>query len=322
MRTPLMAVAGATIIGSAACATAQSVTRVDVDNDAFNFWQAPGVRADREYSQGFRVSVLRPTQSAIARRLLGGTNQCGDNAVPRDCRVLSVALNQAIFTPTLDMRRRAAGERPYAGWLGGEVAVRRERARALTTFSLGVGVTGAPSMAESAQTIVHRIFRFPTPEGWDTQLPSELAFVAAYTGAVDALRLQSADGAMGLHLAPQWTVRAGTMATDAGAGAQLTLGIRPPVPWVSTTSGRADHWGAYVRAGVTQSVIARNLFLDGSTFATSARVNTNRWVTQANAGIGVRTPICLIEWQMQSGSREYQSQPKRHAYSTFSFTVR
>ena len=178
MRTRRLALAIAMIIGSAPCAAAQSVMRVDLDNDSFNFWQAPGVRADREYSQGFRVNVLRPTDAALARRLLGGANQCDDGASTRDCRLLSFAINQAIYTPMLDFRRRAASERPYAGWLGAEVGVQRERERALTAFSIGLGVTGTPSMAEAAQKAVHRIFGFPTPEGWDAQLPSELAFVA------------------------------------------------------------------------------------------------------------------------------------------------
>ncbi len=322
MRTPWLALAGATIIGSAPGATAQSVTRVDIDNDSFNFWQAPRVRADREYSQGFRLNVLRPTDTPLARRLLGGPNQCADGATTRDCRLLSFAINQAIYTPTLDVRRRAAGERPYAGWLGAEVGVQRERDRALTAFSLALGVTGTPSMAEAAQKAVHRIFGFPTPEGWDAQLPSELAVVATYTGAVDALRLHDAASGFGVHVAPQWTVRAGTMATDASAGVQLTVGIRPPMPWASSTSGRADRWGVYLRAGAAQSVIGRNLFLDGSTFSTSVRVERNRWVNRTNAGIGARTPVGLIEWQMHSGSREYRSQPTPHAYSTFSFILR
>lgn len=322
MRTPWLALAGATIIGSAPCITAQSVTRVDIDNDSFNFWQAPGVRADREYSQGFRVNVLRPSAARLARRLLGGPNQCADSAATRDCRLLSFAINQAIYTPTLDFRRRAAAERPYAGWLGAEVGVQRERARALTAFSLGLGVTGAPSMAEAAQKTVHRIFGFPTPEGWDAQLPSELAFVASYTGAVDALRFHDAESGFGFHVAPQWAVRAGTMATDATASVQMTGGIRPPLPWASTTSGGADRWGAYLRAGAAQSVVGRNLFLDGSTFSTSAHVERNRFVNEVNAGVGLRTPMGMIEWQMHAGSREYQSQPRTHAYSTFSFTVR
>ena len=322
MRTTWLACAGAMIIGTAPCATAQTVTRVDIDNDAFNFWQAPGVRADREYTQGFRVNVLRPTPSPLARRLLGGPNQCAESAATRDCRLLSFAINQAIFTPTLDFRRRTAGERPYAGWLGAEFGVQRERDRALTAFSVGLGVTGEPSMAESAQKAVHRIFGFPPPEGWDAQLPSEVAFVATYRGAVDAVRIQHAAGGFGLHIAPQWTVRAGTLATDASAGAQLTVGIRPPVPWTSATSNRTDHWGAYLRAGATQAVIGRNLFLDGSTFSTSAHVGKNRWVHELNAGVGIRLPLALVEWQLHSGSREYQTQPLTHAYSTFSFTVR
>lgn len=304
-------------------ARAQVVTRVDIDNDAFNFWQPPNRRADREYSQGARVNLLWPSASRLASRLLGGPQRCAADPATRDCRMVSLALAQAIFTPTLELRRRTLDERPFAGWLGAEIGVQRDRAHSLTALSLTVGVTGAASLAEAAQKAIHRNFGFRPPVGWETQLPSEVAFAATYRGAYDVLRLQHERSGLRLMAAPVWTVRAGTLAIDAVAGLQLTAGLRAPSPWQSAPNIQGDRWGLYVRAGASQAAVARNLFLDGSTFGTGGkRVPRNPWVGETELGVGIRAPIGLVEWRVHSRGREYRLQPRAHAYSTFSFALR
>ena len=304
-----------------ASAVAQRATQVVLDNDSFNFWQAPARRADREYTQGTRFMVLVPTHNALVRRLLGGPNSCESNG-NHDCRMASFALTQGIYTPTLNVLRRLPGERPYAGWLGGEVGVLRERQHAMTALALEVGVTGAASLAAPAQKAVHRLFGFPEPQGWDAQLPSELAALATYRGAATLIRLMPARAGMRALLAPVWTLRAGTVATDATAGAQLTLGLNAPAPWKSATNVYGDRWSLFFRAGAQQTVVARNVFLDGSTFSSSVRVDKLRWVAEQQLGVGARTPLGLLEWQVHSRGREYRMQPRAHAYSTLSFSVR
>ncbi len=301
---------------------AQGLTRVDLDNDSFNFWQPPKVRADREYSQGTRIMLLRVTQSRLAQRLMGGAEQCQLRADTHDCRMATFALTQAIYTPMLAERRRLPGERPYAGWLGVEAGLLRERSRGMTAFALELGVTGEASLAEPAQKAVHRLFRFQRPEGWETQLPTEVAFLASWRGAREVLHLEERRSGLRVQVAPIWTVRAGTVATDATLGAQLTLGLRPPSPWYGATNMSGHRWGLYLRAGAQQTAVAHNLFLDGSTFASSTSVEKRRWVAQTDFGVGVRSPIGSLEWQVHSRGREYRLQPRAHAYSTLSFAIR
>jgi lipid A 3-O-deacylase len=301
---------------------AQAATRVELDNDSFNFWQPPKVRADREYSQGTRIMMLRVTHSGWSQRLLRGPDQCQLAAATRDCRMSTIALTQAIYTPMLAERRRLPGERPYAGWLGFEAGLQRERRNGLMALALELGVTGDASLAEPAQKAVHKLFRFQRPEGWETQLPTELAVVATYRGARTLIHVEEPRSRLRLQVAPIWTVRAGTVATDATLGAQLTLGLRAPAPWRAATNLAGDRWSLYLRAGAQQTAVAHNLFLDGSTFTESASVEKLPWVVQTDFGIGLRTPIGLLEWQVHSRGREYRLQPKAHAYSTISFAIR
>lgn len=303
-------------------AAAQMLIRVDVDNDSFNFWQAPAVRADREYSQGARVNLLWPTGGGLARRLLGGPQRCAADVVVRDCRMMSVAATHAIYTPDLVLRRRQPFERPFAGWLGTEFGVQRDRAASLRAWSVTLGVTGGPSFGEAAQKGVHRLLGFPQPDGWDAQLPTEVAFALRYSGAQQLLRLEQPSTGLQLIMAPTWSARLGTLATDASVGVGITTGLRPPVPWASGARSRGDRWGVFGRAGATQSAVARNIFLDGTTFSRSARVSRNVLVGDVELGLGLRSPLGMIEWRMHRRGREYRQQPRPHAYSTLSFSVR
>jgi hypothetical protein len=305
------------------CLPAQVLTRVDLDNDSFNFWQPPKRRADREYTQGTRIAVLWPSDSRLARRLLGPEQQCTTvDAAARDCRMLFAAATQAMFTPQLDPRIRTVNERPYAGWLGAEFGVQRDRLHGLTAWSVSLGVTGKASLAEPGQKAVHRLLRFRPPVGWDAQLPNELAVMVSYRGARDLVRLRHRPTGLGVVVAPEWRARVGTLATDATGAMQVVAGIRPPSPWNTGASLEPVPWGVYLRAGAHQHVIARNMFLDGTLFSPSRRVNKEVFLRETELGVGIRMPIGLLEWRVHSLGREYLRQPKAHAYSTFAFSAR
>lgn len=300
-------------------AQAQVITRVELDNDAFNFWQPPARRADREYTQGTRVGVMWPGHSRLARRLAGAAQACEDGPA-FDCRFTTVALQQLIYTPTLSAVRRVAGERPFAGWLGAEAGVRREHARGMSAFTVTVGVTGPASLAESAQKAVHGFFGFQKPQGWERQLPTEATIMLGYRGARDVVHARA--GQVHAVLTPGWEVRAGTVFTDATAALQAVIGINPSLPWRHAVRDAARRPGAYLVAGVRESGIVRNVFLDGSTFASSAHVPRHRFNGATELGVGLRGARVAVEWRVHSQGREYAGQPLAHAYSTFAFTLR
>lgn len=309
--------------GAAPRMQAQVLTRVDLDNDSFNFWQSPKKRADREYTQGTRIAVLWPTSAPWAQRLLGGPQQCDTtDGAARDCRMLVAAATQAIYTPHLDLRVRTPDERPYAGWLGAEFGVQRDRANGLASLTVSLGVTGKASLAEPGQKLVHRLFRFRPPIGWDAQLPSEPAAMVTYRGAQDLVHLRHARSGVGIRVAPEWRARVGTLVTDATAGLQIVAGVRPSSPWNTAASTDQGRWGLFLRAGAAHHAVARNLFLDGTLFRESRSVEKEWNFGETEVGVGIRMPAGVLEWRVHSLGREYQRQPRPHAYSTFAFAVR
>ncbi len=308
----------AAIVLGVASLPAQVATRVDLDNDAFNFWQAPNARADREYTQGISAAILWPTRSGIARRLLGGGAPCATASGIRNCRTMSIALSQTIYTPTLDFRRRVVGERPYAGWLGAEIGVQRERERGMSAFTLAVGVVGKASLAEATQKVMHRLLQLRQPEGWSAQLPNEPGLLVTYRGAQELFRVIPSRGVQ-VSLAPVWELRAGNVATDATLGVHLLFGVNPATAWKTPGIAPAGRWGVYGRAGASQTAVGHSVFLDGSTFSARQGVEKRSLVAQGEFALGVRLPIGVVEWRTQHRQREYDQQPRPHAYSTISF---
>ena len=300
---------------------AQPTLVVDLDNDAFNFWQAPQQRPDREYTQGVRVAVQWPTQRRLAQRLLGGgANRCTTDQT-RDCRSLSVSTSQSIFTPTLDFRRRREGERPYAGWLAAAVGVERDRTASLAAVRLEVGVTGEPSLAEAAQISLHRAFGFRTPQGWDAQVPARLGAILHGTGSRTLFRAVSAGG-LGATLAPRVDVRLGNIVNDAAVGMFLITGFHAPSAWDLAQRSGARRWGVHLRASAVQQAVAYNHFLTGAAPDGGAPMQRETFVSLTSVGVGVVAPGAVVEWRVNVRSREYVRQPIPHTYSSLSIIVR
>jgi len=138
------------------------------------------VKTDRHYTQGLRLNFLAEEAPAT-----------GDAGVGRLARVLpsgtvefegvrwGLGVGQLIFTPRdLAARRLQSDDRPYAGYLFAAFVLQRrghsERfAGVLDHVELDLGVIGPESLAEEAQSTVHRLRGFPLARGWHNQLETE-----------------------------------------------------------------------------------------------------------------------------------------------------
>ena len=99
-------------------ARAQASASLRLDNDYFNFWQAPYQRPDVEYTQGADLSVRWPATTAWLRHLTPVPTPCADSVPPEvPCGLRIVSLGQDMYTPSIDSPRLLPGQRPYAGWL-------------------------------------------------------------------------------------------------------------------------------------------------------------------------------------------------------------
>ena len=280
--------------------------RVTAENDYFDFWRPPNLRADDNYTQGARVAVDMTNVPPVVRRLFCGMHAtCG----------ATIEVGQELYTPTVDSAYPLPGERPYAGWLYARGAAQAVTPRRRRSLDLKLGVTGPASLAAQTQEAFHDwIHGFRRPLGWSNQLPTELA---------GALRTEEADYLAAGSRAQPWVdfvptghVTLGTLRTAVGLSARVRVGVNLTHPWLVGPGTR--WWEAYIVLGGETEAVARDLFLDGSTFQRSIHVEREPIIGSWERGVGLRLSHLGFEYGTVTQSREYRTGPVTHPVGTIS----
>ena len=138
------------------------------ENDTF-------YKRDSHYTNGVRLSWIPGSSDTpqwaldVAHAILW---------FPRHGQVLhGYSFGQNMYTPSdITLKNPPQGERPYAGWLYGNVGLGVETGLQLDQVVLTAGMVGPASLAEHTQKVVHRLVNSDDPKGWDHQLRNFLVY--------------------------------------------------------------------------------------------------------------------------------------------------
>lgn len=224
-------------------------------------------------------------------------------------------LGQAMFTPAdITLVDPPLDDRPYAGFLFGTFALSADRGDRLDTVALDIGVTGPPSLAERTQVFVHR-FAGDDPNGWGTQLGTEVAFRALYEQHRRYGTGPRADlWGLEFDMIPQAALAVGTLDVSATgaltlrAGEGLAKDYGPPRVRRSVADVRrpgGDAW--YLFAAAEARGVGRNLFLDGNTFRDSRSVDPERLVGEFTAGASLEWRGAVVSYTHAFRSPEFRT---------------
>lgn len=284
---------------------------IRVDNDAFDFWMKPWNRPDEEYTSGVHIDDDGGDAPAWSRAFLARRTPCSVGL--RSCRTSRLELGQDIYTPSVsvDSNRAAPGSRPNAGWLFISQTARALDEDRSSDFTLTMGMTGPPSLAQYTQALAHRAApAFNRPTDWTHQLEFEPGVIARYE---ERRRFVLGErGWFGADVLPRVAGSVGNVTTAAEAGADARVGFHLPHPWLL----EQDLFSAAFTAGAAERAIARDLFLDGNTFARSKGVGHEPFVTSANFGVEVRSSAFVLGYRAQIDSRSYARGPKWHPWAS------
>jgi hypothetical protein len=296
--------------------------RLMLDNDAYDFWIPFRIRPDHDYTNGVTLSVEMAGGPLWAHALAPRAARC-TAAAPADsaCTATTLSFGQKIFTPDVDGAAPVAGQRAYAGWLYASATASVQSAARARRVGVELGITGTPSLGEAVHTTWHRVAGFDAPDGWAHQLAFEPAFRVAYDESVLLADVRSG-GVRVATLAPAWGADAGTLHVGAHAGVSARAGWAVPHPWSAAADRGAGPASVYALARVQQNAVARDLFLDGSTFSRSIRVERRPLVWEYELGGGVRYRAFTLEYRALTRGREYDTQPKPHTWGTFELRYR
>lgn len=284
------------------------IISLQLENDLF------GGGTDRHFTHGTRASYLSSRQgedslpTRVARWL--PCLKCRG-----DVRY-GIAIGQSMFTPS-DITQTAliVDDRPFAGWAFGTLSLVRgpvqplfrelgkdnRRSRrflsqidSIESFELTLGVVGPSSYAEQTQKSVHDTFGARNPNGWDNQLKDEPGIILSYETRWRSPFLSVVED-FGIDVLPSFGVSLGNVFTFAAASLTLRLGddlsndfgpprIRPSLPG-SEYYAPNDKFGWYIFVGAGGRAVARNIFLDGNTYADSHRVDKRVFVFDLQVGL-------------------------------------
>jgi hypothetical protein len=283
---------------------------LQIENDIF-----AGV--DEQYTNGTYLSYTAPRNqlpgwARWTRRQLLGVVEAEDWEV-------AYTLGQSMFTPSdITIPAPPRDERPYAGLLFGGAYLSADSGDRLDTVGLEVGVTGPPSLAETAQKFIHNDLDLgDPPRGWDTQLDTEVAFRVIY----------EQKRRYGAELGPDWwglevdaiphvsaalgtadTSLAGALTLRVGHGLDIDYGMprvrRSVAPTARENETGALRWNLFAGAG--GRLVGRDLFLDGNTFANSRSVDSELFVADFSVGATVDFGPVIVSYMHVFRSPDFE----------------
>ena len=301
-----------------------------VDNDLF------GGGTDRYYTNGvqfYYVSGERPTYGNIDW-LANLVPWIGEHGVRR----YGIAFGQNMYTPS-DITKPIPDptDRPYAGWLYGRLSVISEETRQVDRIDLDLGMVGPASLAEQTQKAVHRIVPGARwPEGWDYQLKNEPGIILSYEHVWRAER-PARIGPFEADISPHVAGSVGNILTFGGAGVTMRLGgnMAPPVgalilrptasiPYQDSVAAGEPRppFSWYVYAGAEGRAVARNIFLDGSSFRDSRSVDKHNFVAAFQLGVALRYGPFGISYAQNFLSPEFEGQKSYTNYGSIRASYR
>jgi hypothetical protein len=220
-------------------------------------------------------------------------------------------------------------DRPYAGWLYATVGLGVDTGRRFDQFALTVGVVGPASLAEQGQKLVHRITGVTAPQGWDTQLGNEPGLVLTYDRSWRGPATHMLG--FGMDVEPHIGGALGNVYTYARGGWTLRYGNRLPLdygpPRIQPSvpaSGFFEPTGKfswYLFAGSEGRAVARNIFLDGNTFAPSRRVDKEPLVGDLQWGLVLTWRSARLSYTHILRTTEFKSQDGADEFGAVSFSV-
>lgn len=305
-------------------------------------WENDAVgRADRDYTQGFRGSVVFDD---VSKHLL--TSQLFDVAriglFPLGApdgpkrQQLEWIVGQSIFSPDkVSAPVRAPGDRPFGGWLYTGISVAEETGRRqLDSFEFLAGVVGPASLANETQRAFHSLIGNAAPIVNNYQIQNEPGFVLSW----DRRWKIGADfgNGDGVDVIPSVGVSVGNVFTHASAGAIVRYGRSLSTSWGPTRvrpgpSGASFlspdptmPWLGYaIFAGVEGRAVARNIFLDGNTFSTSPKVKSKPLVADLIAGAELFTQSGhRLAFTATYRTKEYTTQPRDSIFGSVEASVK
>jgi len=291
------------------------------------------VHTDRHYSQGIKLSYVG-ADGRVPDWLKSLSEGFPSLGFERRTDRWGLSIGQNIYTPNdITIPELQPDDRPYAGWLYlGFIWQRRgytaEWLPTLESFELQLGIIGPESLAEQAQTWIHRLRGFELPQGWDHQLETEPGIALRYQRS---WRWSPKGRERWFDILPHTGGSLGNVETSMRLGGTARLGWNLPRNFgvqsinslISNEGGRprsltGPNWGVHVFASAEGSLVLYTAFLDGNLFHDSHSVDKKPLVAEMKGGVALTSQWLELSLSYVYRTPEFEEQGLDSGYGVFS----
>lgn len=284
---------------------------------------------DKWYTSGAKLILSRPQPSQPAfliSPLIRANQWLFDQAASHR---YELALGQNIYEPDNEkLNPPDPRDRPYAGWAYLSASAVAENRGQQNILEVQLGVVGPLALGQEIQDLTHELIGANESKGWDSQLPNEPGLLVGLSrrwrsNPVPVLR------SVGFDVVPFVGAAVGNVQTYANAGVQLRFGSALKndfgSPRVRPSGGAAvaqmtSDFGWYVFAGGEGWAVARDIFLDGSTFEDSPSVDKKNLVGEWSLGFVAYIPGGRFNATYVKRTEEFTNQPDAFEYGSASLS--
>ncbi|PIR37776.1 MAG: hypothetical protein COV35_08370 [Alphaproteobacteria bacterium CG11_big_fil_rev_8_21_14_0_20_39_49] len=299
----------------------RSYFTLTVENDLF------GAGTDQNYTSGIRLSWFE-----LGKKPPGVTENL-EKIFPwleiNDVTSVSYSIGQGMYTPDrIDKVAQDDSDRPWAAFLYGSMAMVTIKDNYVDDYEVTLGVIGPLALGEEGQKGVHKLIESPEPKGWDNQLKNEPGLILAWQRRwPEALSAELGNYVAAIE--PHFGFSLGNVYTYANTGGIVKFShknnrlqdkpllVKPSMPGTGyfPTPAKFD-WQLF--AGLEGRAIARNIFLDGNTFADSHSIDKEYFVLDASAGVSFTVGNARISYTTVYRTKEFEDQNKDSIFGAVS----
>jgi lipid A 3-O-deacylase len=282
-----------------------------VENDLF------GKGTDQNYTNGIRLGWFE-----AGEKPLGITNNL-EKILPfldiNETTSVAYSVGHNLYTPkAVESPLQDPNDRPWASFLYSSIAMATLAKNHLDEYEITLGVVGPLALGEPIQKKWHKLINSTTPRGWDNQIKNEPGIILSWQRRWPETWYADLGGTF-LSFTPHAGVTAGNIYTYANAGSTIKfspennrwadkpLSVRPSIPGTGYFPA-SERMGWELFLGLEGRAVARNIFLDGNTFADSHSVDRKILVADASAGVALTWGQTRLSYTLVYRTKEFNKQ--------------
>lgn len=286
---------------------------LDVENDMF------GSNDDRNYTNGVRL-VYSKANAKIPKAVHTVADMVPTFSI-NPTTTIYYSVGQNLYTPhDISRKDHIPGDRPYAAFLYASAGLSTITNNHIDDLEITLGMVGPAALGEPTQKFVHHVVNSPQPQGWSHQLKNEPGLILAWNRRWPERFSYETLGWMSA-IQPHAGITLGNVYTYAAGGLSLRLSpyrgqwqdapirVRPAIPGGGSFFVKEGVFAWYLFGGIEGRAVARNIFLDGNTFAKSYDVNRKIFVGDATGGLALAYGRTRLSYAITYRTKEFQGSP-------------